>query len=220
MTTQPTTHAAVLPLFSPAAQQPTKRYRTIVADPPWQFDQTWGICKEGEHGYLAYSDKRNKRPTPRGAAANYPVMSMDELRMLPLGLWAQDNAHLYLWTTNQFMVEAHDLAKAWGFKPKTILTWVKPRLGMGTYYRNNTEHVVFAVRGSCPVLRHDVRTAFTGAQGGHSEKPAVFYDIVQSMSLGPYLDVFARKQRFGWDTWGDEAFDFRTHGIWHKEEAL
>jgi len=216
----PTTHAAVLPLFSPAAQQPTKRYRTIVADPPWQFDQSWLTGN-----YLIYGVKegnvQTKRHYKRGAVANYPVMSMDELRMLPIGLWAADNAHLYVWTTNSHMVEAHQITKAWGFEPKTILTWVKPRLGMGTYYRNNTEHVVFAVRGSCPVLRHDVRTAFTGAQGGHSEKPDVFYDIVQSMSLGPYLDVFARKQRMGWDSWGDEAYDFQTHGYWHdKVEQL
>jgi len=212
--TEPTTHEVVLPMFSPAAQQPTKRYRTIVADPPWQFDQSWAT-----NGPTPFTGKTLYKK-PRGAVANYPVMSMDELRNLPIGLWAQDNAHLYLWTTNTFMLEAHELAKVWGFKVKTILTWVKPRLGMGTYFRNNTEHVVFAVRGSCPVLRHDVRTAFTGAQRAHSEKPDVFYDIVQSMSLGPYLDVFARKQRFGWDTWGDEAFDFRTHGIWNKEEEV
>ena len=214
--TEPTTHEVVLPMFSPAAQQPTKRYRTIVADPPWQFDQSWAKGK-----FLVYNADKGSDGAyrkGRGAEANYPVMTMDELRMLPVGLWASENAHLYIWTTNQFMVEAHDLTKAWGFKVKTILTWVKPRIGMGTYYRNNTEHVVFAVRGSCPVKRHNVRTAFTAQQGGHSEKPSAFYDIVESMSPGPYLDVFARKQRFGWDTWGDEAFDFRTHGIWHKEE--
>jgi len=207
---EPTTHATVLPMFSPAAQQPTKRYRTIVADPPWPFTRT--LPERGGGHWLYRADRENR---VRTSAARYGLMQIEELMNLPIGLWAQENAHLYLWTTNAFMAEAHQVAKAWGFEPKTILTWVKPRLGMGTYFRNNTEHVIFAVRGSCPVLRHDVRTAFTGAQGAHSEKPDVFYDIVQSMSLGPYLDVFARKQRFGWDTWGDEAFDFRTDGIWH-----
>jgi len=215
---EPTTHATVLPMFSPAAQQPTKRYRTIVADPPWQFDQTW---KRGK--WLVYQGSNEGADGAyrkgRGAEANYSTMSMDQLRNLPIGLWAMDDAHLYVWTTNQFMVQAHDLVKAWGFKVKTILTWVKPRIGMGTYYRNNTEHVIFGVRGSLRVLRHNVQTAFTGKQGAHSEKPDVFYDIVQSMSLGPYLDVFARKQRFGWDTWGDEAFNFETDGHWHDKFA-
>ena len=104
------------------------------------------------------------------------------------------------------MVQAHDLAATWGFVPKTILTWIKPRLGMGHYFRNNTEHVVFAVKGSLRTLRKDCRTAFEAQQGRHSEKPAAFYDMVESMSPGPYLDVFARKQRFGWDAWGAEVY--------------
>ena len=195
-----TTHGVVLPMFSPAAQQPTKRYRTIVADPPWHYS-------DPAFGY--------------GADANYPTMTPEELMGMPVGLWAMDKAHLYLWTTNTFLVEAHEIAKAWGFKPKTLLTWIKRRptndnsLGMGHYFRVCTEHVLFAVRGSLATLHGDQPNFFFAPRTGHSEKPAAFYDMVQRMSLGPYLDVFARKQRFGWDTWGDEAFDFRTDGIWH-----
>ena len=138
--------------------------------------------------------------------SNYGVLTLDEIAAIPVGDWAADEgAHLYLWTTNQFMVEAHDLMEAWGFKQKTILTWVKSRLGMGTYFRKNTEHVLFGARPKSPVLRKDCRTAFEGAQGRHSEKPAAFYDMVQTMSPGPYLDVFARKLRFHWDAWGDEV---------------
>ena len=201
--TEPTTHEVVLPMFSPAAQEPTKRYRTIVADPPWHYDTP-------AYGY--------------GADANYPTMRPEELMGMPVGLWASDNSHLYLWTTNTFIVEAHQIAKAWGFQPKTVLTWIKRRirddewLGMGHYFRGTTEHIVFAVRGALNTSHGDQPNFFYGARGAHSEKPAAFYDMVQRMSPGPYLDVFARKQRFGFDTWGDEAFDFRTHGIWHKEE--
>jgi N6-adenosine-specific RNA methylase IME4 len=202
-------------MFSPAAQAPVKRYRTIVADPPWPFTRT---LPEKGGGHWLYRADREKRA--RTSAARYGLMQIEELMNLPVGLWAMDDAHLYLWATNQFMAEAHQIAKAWGFVPKTILTWVKPRLGMGTYFRNNTEHVIFAVRGHLEVLRHDVRTAFTAEQGAHSEKPAHFYDIVQSMSLGPYLDVFARKQRFGWDCWGDKAYCFDDgHAYWHDKAA-
>ena len=211
MTTQPTTHAAVLPLFSPAAQQPTKRYRTIVADPPW-----------------GYRDKLGG-PHERGAEGHYGTMTMTELYGLPVGAWACKDSHLYLWATNAFLEEAHQLAKTWGFTPRTVLTWVKGRIeggrliqhiGLGHFYRNTTEHVLFCVRGKLDTKCHDIPTAFVAERHAHSEKPAAFYDMVQRMSPGPYLDVFARKQRFGFDTWGDEAFDFRTHGIWHKEEAL
>ena len=177
------------------------KYHTIVVDPPWQFDQAWAT---NGNPYLFYGVRGRK---PRGAVANYSVMTLQDIAELPVGDWADpDGAHLYLWTTNTFMDEAYDLVRAWGFKPKTILTWVKPRLGMGTYYRNSTEHVIFAVKGSLKTLRKDCRTAFYGVQGRHSEKPAAFYDMVETMSPGPYLDVFARKQRFNWHTWGNEAF--------------
>ena len=180
------------------------KYRTIVVDPPWAFDQTWAKGK-----FLVYNGAKGGDGAyrkGRGAVANYTVMSLEDIQELPLGEWADGPAHLYVWTTNQFLVQAHELAQGWGFAVKTMLTWVKPRIGMGTYYRNNTEHVVFAARGGLKVLRHNVRTAFRAAQGRHSEKPAAFYDIVESMSPGPYLDVFARKQRFGWDAWGAEVY--------------
>jgi len=159
------------------------KYKTIVVDPPWQFDQVgW------------------RRSVP------YGVLSMDKIAAMPLGEWAADDAHLYLWTTNSFMAEAYGLAGTWGFKVKTILTWVKPRLGLGTYFRNNTEHVLFAVKGSLRTQERNVVTAFRGERGAHSEKPQAFYDMVETMSPGPWLDVFARKQRFGWDVWGNEVY--------------
>lgn len=164
-------------------------FRTIVADPPWP-----------------YKDRISQKGI-RGAANHYGLMTLEDLSRLPVTSWADpEGAHLYLWTTNAFIVEAHLLAQAWGFMPKTILTWIKPRLGMGRTFRGTTEHVLFCVRGRLPVLRHDVPTHFEAPAGRHSAKPDRFYtDIVQRMSPGPYLEMFARERRRGWIAWGDEA---------------
>lgn len=170
------------------------KYRTLVVDPPWAYNDK---LSSGVKGWVGFG---------RGAANHYDLVSTDEIAAIPVGEWAAADAHLYIWTTNAFMVEAHHLVTMWGFQQKTILTWIKPQIGMGYYYRNNTEHVLFAVRGSLPALRHDLPTAFTAPRMGHSEKPAAFYDMVESMSPGPYLDVFNRKQRLGWDAWGLEAY--------------
>ena len=166
------------------------KYRTLVVDPPWSYTQPLGRD---------------------GADAHYRTTGMDDIAAIPVGDWAEDNAHLYLWTTNAFMDEAFDLVRAWGFTQKTILTWVKHReeqrwLGMGYYFRNATEHVLFCVRGSLPTLRKDCSTVFYAPRGRHSAKPQAFYDMVETMSPGPYLDVFNREQRLGWDGWGFEAY--------------
>ena len=206
MTRQLSTHEVVLPLLSGLVQDKAqhKRYHTIVADPPWRYD--------------------SKLKGLRGAT-DYPTMTQEELCAMPVGLWAHDRAHLYLWTTDAFIVQAHHIAQAWGFEVKNILTWVKGRneheirMGVGFYYRHATEYVLFGVRGSLKVLNHDQPNVFFAPRRGHSEKPAAFYDLVEHMSPGPYLDVFSRVQRFRWDTWGNEAFDFRDHGIWNDEEV-
>jgi len=178
-----------------------RKWRTIVVDPPWAFDQAWAT---NGNPFLFYGVRGRK---PRGAVANYSVATIDEIAAMPIGEYAEiENAHMYIWTTNTFMVEAHRLMEAWGFKQKTILTWVKPRLGMGTYYRNCSEHVLFGVHPKSPILNKSLRTTFYGEQGRHSEKPQAFYDMVETASPGPYLDVFARKQRMGWDVAGNEVY--------------
>lgn len=128
---------------------------------------------------------------------------------------AADNAHLYLWTINSFLVEAHELARAWGFKPKTMLTWVKTRhdgagvsMKTGYWFRGATEHVLFAVRGSLRLQTSEaIPTAHLWPRAPHSVKPAAFFDLVEKASPGPYLEMFARSQRLGWDTWGDQALN-------------
>lgn len=166
------------------------KYRTIVADPPW-----------------AYGDKLRigSGPKHRGADAHYQTKSLDWITSLPVGAVAEDDAHLYLWTTNAFMVEGHEVARAWGFTPRTILTWVKTQIGMDHYFRNNTEHVIFAVRGSQPLKVRNAPTAFTAPRGEHSAKPECFIDLVESWSPGPYLELFSRRHRMGWDVWGNES---------------
>lgn len=141
-----------------------------------------------------------------------------------LGEVADEKAHLYLWTTNSFMVEAHTLARDWGFVPKTILTWCKvkadgtPSMKTGFYYRGATEHCLFCVRGSLRLNGPASPTCFfTTKRTPHSVKPDEFYAIVEAQSPSPRLDVFARVQREGWDAWGDQApnrvylpYDMRT----------
>lgn len=183
-------------------------YPTIVADPPWQYDGgdalpfAPGIKKDGT---------AQRSVGPRDSYRRMSIVELCDLRPP-----AADNAHLYLWTTNAFMDEAHDVVRAWGFKPKTILTWAKTyqddrsRVSMktGYYFRGATEHCLFAVRGSLK-LQTDVAlpTAYLWPRLPHSVKPDAFYDLVEQASPAPRLEMFARRQRLGWDTWGNEALD-------------
>jgi N6-adenosine-specific RNA methylase IME4 len=189
-------------MFSPLAQAPTKKYRTIVADPPWDYRGA---------GVGNFSGK--------GAGDKYPCMSVEQIMQLPVGAWAADDSTLWLWTTNSFLEQAYKIVRAWGFEARAPMTWVKGRIeggrliqhvGLGYLLRNSTEHALVATRGKPTTKNHDQPTAFIAPRGEHSEKPAAFYDIVEHVSMGPYLDVFARAQRFNWDTFGDEAFNFGT----------
>jgi N6-adenosine-specific RNA methylase IME4 len=139
-------------------------------------------------------------------------MSMDELMSLEIP--ADDNAHLYLWTTNAFMVEAHELAEAWGFRQVTICTWTKTHqkdpskvsMKTGYYYRGATEHFLFCVRGSLKLQTTEaLPTGYLWPRTPHSVKPEAFYDLVEKASPGPYLELFARRNRLGWATWGDQS---------------
>jgi N6-adenosine-specific RNA methylase IME4 len=132
-------------------------------------------------------------------------MSMEEIRELPVSDLAADDAHLYLWVTNSFIGEGAGLFPAWGFRYNTVLTWVKPSIGCGHYFRSRTEHVLFGRRGRLPTLRNDQGNVIEAPRGRHSEKPEVFYELVERSSPGPYLDMFARRLRPGWTSWGNEV---------------
>lgn len=180
-------------------------YHAIVADPPWPY-------RTSETGSWVIPKNEGEEHQRRVDQMGYGVMSMDDL--LALRPPAADNCHLYLWTTNAFMDEAHDLARAWGFTPKTICTWVKThqqepcRVSMktGYYFRGATEHWIFGVRGSLRLSTTEgLPTAYLWPRLPHSVKPDAFYDLVEKASPGPYLEMFSRRSRFGWDYWGNES---------------
>jgi N6-adenosine-specific RNA methylase IME4 len=241
------------------------RYRTIVADPPWEIGDF-----PSNFGYEA------------GKACPYPTMTLGEIKALPVGDLAAPEAHLYLWTTVGFLVESYDVARAWGFEPMYPLVWCKPRFGqgLGGKFTSNVEFVLFcrerhgAVRitsfladaaqvagitareinremGTSDMAgwwlsrlphrsriptwdqwlqlksligfgddhdedvrlvndhRHDALKCdtrwWTWPRGAHSAKPEAFLDMVESVSPSPRVEMFARRDRLGWDTWGDES---------------
>lgn len=183
-------------------------FATVVADPPWKYRDKVHAARVRGVRELEYGHGADRIRGRRGAEGYYPVMSIEEIAALPVSQVAAPNAHLYLWATNAFLDQAFHLARGWGFQPRTVLTWVKPGIGMGHYYRNNTEHVVFAVRGRLAVARHNQPTSFSAPKSKvHSQKPELFYEIAESMSPAPYLEMFARCQREGWVVWGNEVGD-------------
>jgi N6-adenosine-specific RNA methylase IME4 len=161
------------------------RFRTIVADPPWRFGSA---------------------ATKADARKHYETMPLGEIQGLPVEDMAEESAHLWLWAVNGLMEEAYTVARAWGFRPITLLTWCKTQPGVGYYLRNNTEHAILAIRGE-PIVPDEKLGAsyFIAKRGEHSAKPDVFYDYVEQISPGPYLELFARRARFGWDYWGDQS---------------
>lgn len=179
-------------------------FATIVADPPWPYDN-----KDGPRATAAH--RPNSWDTAcTGSAPRYGSMSIKDLcgMLIPKA----DNAHLYLWTTNSFLVEAHEVAKAWGFKPKTIITWGKvkpdgktPSMKAGYYFRGATEHVLFCVRGVLRLAGAASPTLHLSPRLSHSVKPEWFYEMVEQQSPGPRLEMFARKTRLGWYSWGNEV---------------
>lgn len=169
-----------------------RRYRTIVADPPWRYDSA---------------------ATKADARKHYETMALDDIQALPVADLAETDAHLWLWTTNGFMRQAHELAEGWGFRPLTIVTWCKKQPGVGYYLRNNTEHCIFATRGRPMVPEFKpLSTWFVWPRAKHSQKPEAFYDLVEQVSPAPRVELFARRNRMLWDTWGNEALEHVSIG--------
>jgi N6-adenosine-specific RNA methylase IME4 len=184
------------------------KYRTIVADPPWRYRSS-DILKRGWHRTASVSTHK-----PGEAEGQYTTMTNAEIAALPVGEWADKDCALYLWVTNPRMFGERDgsmppveIAAGWGFRYVTLLTWVKTGPpGLGFYFRGNTEHVLFCVKGDVkiePSRRES--NVITAQKGRHSAKPDRFYEMVERVSPGPYLELFARRRRYGWDVWGDEA---------------
>lgn len=163
-------------------------FQTIVIDPPWDWGDEGDVNQFGR------------------AKPDYHTMPIEEIKKLPVSQIADENSHLYLWVTNRSLPKAFSLIEAWGFRYITCLTWVKPSIGMGNYFRGSTEQVLFCVKGSQMLKRRDVGTHFEAPRGqGHSAKPDEFYRLVESCSYAPYIDIFGRKGRDGWSVWGENG---------------
>jgi N6-adenosine-specific RNA methylase IME4 len=180
---------AAVPEPEKAVDVAQAKYATIVIDPPWD----WG--DEGDQDQLGRA-----RP-------DYSTMSMEQLEQLEVGGLADDDCHIYLWITNRSLPKGFRLLEAWGFRYITAITWVKPHFGMGNYFRGQTEHVLFGVKGSQPLKRKDAGTVFNAERGpaGHSSKPPAFLELVESCSPGPFLEMFSRSSRPGWVAWGENT---------------
>ncbi len=163
-------------------------FQTIVIDPPWDWGDEGDVNQFGR------------------AKPDYHTMPIEDIEKMPIGKIADDNCHLYLWVTNRSLPKAFRLIEAWGFRYITCLTWVKPSIGMGNYFRGSTEQVLFCVKGSQMLKRRDVGTHFEAPRGDrHSAKPDEFYNLVESCSYGPYIDIFGRQGRKGWSVWGENG---------------
>jgi len=173
-----------------------KKYKTIVADPPWlpSLGATW---KEAVG-----------KPRPQNV---YQCLSVAEISAFKIP--SENQAHLYLWCLSQHADWGFSVARAWGFDPVTMLTWIKPGLGVGRF-QCNTEQIIIARKGPRQGNPFGFGgrnasatggTAFNWARGRHSEKPAEFFKMVEKISPGPFLEMFARKPRVNWDIWGDEV---------------
>jgi len=175
-------------------------YGTILADPPWQFNN--------RTGKVAPEHKRLSR---------YSTLALQEIKEIPVWLVAAEQSHLYLWVPNALLREGLEVMEAWGFQYKTNIIWHKIRKdggpdgrGVGFYFRNTTEIILFGIRGKLRTLkpgRSQVNVIKTRKRE-HSRKPDELYNIIEACSPGPYLELFARGQREKWDQWGNEVEDY------------
>lgn len=175
-------------------------YKTILADPPWQFTN--------RTGKMAPEHKRLSR---------YSTLSLAEIKSLPVDKVTEKNSHLYLWVPNALLSEGLEVMKSWGFTYKTNLIWYKIRKdggpdgrGVGFYFRNVTEIILFGIKGKMRTEAPGRRQVniISSQKREHSRKPDEQYGIIESCSPGPYLELFARGPRQGWDQWGNEAEEY------------
>lgn len=194
-----------------------RRYATAVIDPPWNVKAGSEL---GGNGFSGSHDP--SRPV------SYSTMSVPEMAALPVGEIMLPDAHLYLWTINRFVEEAFGLLRAWGFTYSTLIVWRKKLMGggLGGTWRISTEFVLFARRGNLPSSGTIAGTCFDEGDDAlcfawkrpydhrgkphHSAKPPSLCDLVESVSPGPYVELFARQPRLGWDSHG---FGYERRGV-------
>lgn len=167
-------------------------YRTILADCPWE-EKGGGKIK-------------------RGADRHYPLMKLADIKAMNVSQFADPTGcHLYLWVTNGFLEKGFEVMKAWGFRYVTCITWSKDRFGIGQYFRGQTEQCLFGVRGKLPYKigangkRAQGSTLLPAKRRKHSQKPDEMRKLIEKVSYGPYLELFAREKAPGWDVFGNEV---------------
>lgn len=175
-----------------------KKYKTIYADPPWQFSN--------RTGKMAPEHKRLNR---------YSTMKLEDIMKLPVSSVADEKSHLYLWIPNALLPSGLEVMKAWGFEYKTNIIWEKVRKdgmpdgrGVGFYFRNVTEILLFGVKGDKNRTLQPGRSQVNllrSIKREHSRKPDEFVSLIERCSPGPYLELFARGDRENWDMWGNQA---------------
>lgn len=188
------------------------QFGTVMADPPWQF--------QNRTGKMAPEHKRLSR---------YATLDLDAIKEIPVSLSAADNSHLYLWVPNALLPEGLAVMDAWGFTYKSNIVWHKIRKdggpdgrGVGFYFRNTTELLLFGVRGSLRTLdpaRRQVNILRTRKRE-HSRKPDEQYPLIEACSPGPFLELFARGPRPGWTTWGDQAEHYEPTWPTYKHNSV
>lgn len=171
---------------------PAGPFGAILADPPWAF--------------RTYS-KTDIAPTQ--GAQPYPVMTLADIKALPVGDVAARDALLFMWTVSHLQSEAMDVARAWGFKPISVaFVWDKGRMGMGYWTRQEVEICHLFKRGKPKRLSRGVRSVIRAPRREHSRKPDEQYERIERLVAGPYLEMFARQARAGWSAWGNEVGKF------------
>jgi len=173
---------------------PDKKYKIIYADPPW-----------------SYENKTLGRQLNAGSADHYDVMSLDEIKNLPIDTIRDKDCVLFMWAVNPQLPEAFEVMKAWGFKYKTTITWHKlagnrTQAGLGYWFRGYTEYLLFGVRGNVRAFHSQKKNILTQTILGHSKKPDSFRKLIEGATnnLQPRIELFARTKVHGWDTWGND----------------
>ena len=169
------------------------KYSTIVADPPWQYDEFCQIHSKAG---------RVTKPLP------YQSMSLADIKALPVASFAEKDCRLFLWTTNKYLPDAFDVLKAWKFEYKQTIVWHKkgnPSPWGGSVAPNHAEYLLVAVRGNPPRKDMLKTNVFAINVKRHSKKPDAFIDYIEMVSDPPYLEMFSRAARLGWHVWGNEV---------------
>ncbi len=187
-----------------------KKYSVIYADPAWE--QKAGRPLSGgykkENGVQVFNPLSNT-----SADLPYNTMSIEQIKALPIRDIIEDNAHLYMWVTNKYLMKAEQVINAWGFKYSTTLVWAKKPIGsgMGGTFKVSTEFLIFATKGSLKAKKSlngtwfQQKRKYVNGYPCHSKKPDFFYELIESVSDGNRLELFARETREGWDAWGNEV---------------